>query len=294
MIVHGLNRILFLSLLLLVVAWNNILSQEIIDLFSTNNRLAFGNYLFCEKDYLRAIDEYNAILAKNWDDTLQFKIATSFYRMGQYNKANIEFQKIGVQSSLYQQTQYERYRTLFKSGHYAFLQNEVDETQLKRVENPTQLLRLKYSTWFLVNSTLSPKMDFVSAFKDEDKTEISELYDWKLNPRYKSKTKAAIMSAIIPGLGKIYANEVGDGITAFLLTGLFTYLAIDKFDKQQQTSAWLLYTALAAFFYSGNIYGSAAAVQNYNAGIKFNFEREVKLFINDRNQFLPTPKFLCD
>lgn len=293
MIVHGLNRIRFLSLLLLLVAWNNMLAQEINDLFSPNNRLAFGNNLFCEKDYLRAIDEYNAILANNWNDTLQFKIATSFYRMGQYNKANTEFQKIGVRSNLYQQTQYERYRSLFKSGQYLFLQNEIDETELKRDENPTQLLRLKYSTYFLGNSTLSPKVDFVSAFKDEDNNKISELYDWKLNPPYKSKTKAAIMSAIIPGLGKIYANEVGDGITAFLLTGLFTYLAIDKFDKQQQTSAWL-YTALAAFFYSGNIYGSAAAVQNYNAGIKFNFDKEVKLFINDRNQFLPTPKFLCD
>ena len=101
------------------------------------------------------------------------------------------------------------------------------------------------------------------------------------------------MSALIPGLGKIYADEVGDGITAFLLTGLFTYLAVDKFQNDHTASGWL-YASIAAFFYSGNIYGSATAVQNYNAGIKFNFDNEVKLYLNKKDQFIPTPKHLCD
>ena len=101
------------------------------------------------------------------------------------------------------------------------------------------------------------------------------------------------MSAIIPGLGKVYADEIGDGITGFLFTGLFTYLAVDKFQKDQTTSGWL-FTALAAFFYGGNIYGSATAVQNYNASIKFNFDNEVNFYLNKRDHFLPKPKYLCE
>lgn len=293
MITNGVKRFFYLIASLLLITLNTLSAQELNDLFSYNNRLAFGNNLFCEKDYLRAIDEFNALLVNNLNDTLQFKVATSYYRMEQYNEAYIEFQKIGVNSKLYQQTENEKFRTLFKSDKYYLLQNETEKIRPNKNENLFQILRLNNASQLLVNLPLPEKNSFVSVYEEADKEQISEFYEWKENSPFKSPTKAAIMSAIIPGLGKVYANEIGDGITAFLLTGLFTYLAIDKFENQQQTSAWI-YTALATFFYAGNIYGSATAVENYNAGIQFNFNNEVKLFVNKRNQFLPTPKFLCD
>lgn len=263
------------------------------NLFSNKNRLAFGNHLFFEKDYLRAIHEFSEILNNRWSDTLQFKIALAYSRMDQFDNANLEFQKINPNSPIYKECAFEKFRLLFKSEKYSELQNKIKKFELSKETKSIELLRLFNSSLLLNSSELPSKNSFIFSFEEIDRNKIFEYYNFKTNPPYKSPTKAAIMSAIIPGLGKIYANEVVDGISAFLLTGLFTYLAVDKFDKQQHTSAWL-YTALAAFFYSGNIYGSAAAVQNYNAGIKFNFENEVKLFINERNQFLPTPKFLCD
>ena len=97
---------------------------------------------------------------------------------------------------------------------------------------------------------------------------------------------AAILSALIPGAGKIYTGEIGDGITSLIVTALTTCLAITNFKADHKFRGWL-FSGLAAFFYAGNIYGSAASAQIYKARIQFNFDKDVKLFFEQRNYFLP-------
>jgi len=271
----------------------NFAQSEVNNLLSDKNRLAFGNYLFSEGDYFRAIEEFKPILENKWNDTLQFKIATSYLRMNKFYLAISEFQKLEPNSPLFIESRIEQFRTLFLLENYSILNEQISMVLPNKLFNNTKLQQLKNCTLLLSNSELPNETEFSSIFNNEDNGKILQFYKWKENPPYKNPTKAAILSAILPGLGKIYTNEVGDGITSFVLTGLFSYLAINKFSYNQQTSA-LIYTALATFFYSGNIYGSYASAQNYNAGIRFNFENEVKIFVNDRNQFLPIPKFLSD
>ena len=263
------------------------------NLFSSNNRKIFGDYLFYNRDYLRAIDEYNAVLNNLSNDTLQYKIGLSYFFMGRYFDAERNYEKLFASSFLSEEAKLEYFGSLFYLGDYDNFRNEIFVEENFPLTYSNELNRLKAYSYLMDDSALPPESEMLSKFDDTDRKKIIEFYSWKQEPPYKSSTKAAIMSAIIPGLGKVYAGEIGDGITAFLFTGLFTYLAVDKFEKDQNTSAWL-FTALAAFFYGGNIYGSAAAVQNYNASIKFNFDNEVKLYLNKRNHFLPKPKYLCD
>ena len=58
-----------------------------------------------------------------------------------------------------------------------------------------------------------------------------------------------------------------------LFTGVFTFLAVNNFRNDHPTRGWI-FSGLAAYFYAGNIYGSAAAAQNYNAAVKFTFDTE--------------------
>lgn len=292
MIATALKRAAYLIASFTLFGINNLCAQKQNDLFSTNSRTAFGNYLFCNRDYLRAIDEFKSVLANEWNDSLQFKVATSYYRMGLFDKSLFEFQRIITDVDLIKLAQFESIRSYYQIGDYNNLRNEIYSYYILMGESH-KLSKLYQYSLLLDNSHLPEKSIYLSNFSSNDENKISEYYDWKINPPYKSPTKAALMSALIPGLGKIYANKIGDGITAFLLTGLFTYLAVDKFQNNHSSSGWL-YASIAALFYTGNIYGSAAAVQNYNAGIKFNFDNEVKFYLNERDQFIPTPKHLCD
>lgn len=132
--------------------------------------------------------------------------------------------------------------------------------------------------------------NFFSAFEDSSKSDIRKFYLSKKYPEYKNPTTAALLSAILPGLGKIYTNNISDGITSLIATGLLTYLSINNFQNDHQFRGWL-FAGLAAFSYAGNIYGSAASAQIYNAGIRFNFESEVKTYFEKRNYLLPPVLF---
>lgn len=292
MIAIGLKRISYLFILFSLTIVNNIFAQDSDKLLSNKNRIAFGNHLFCEKDYLRAIDEFQSVLKTEWSDSLQFKVANSYYRMGMFDKSAFEFNKIITDVNFTNLAQLEKIRSFYQLGNYNKLRDEIKNYYLVMGESQ-KLSKLYHYSLLMDYSELPEKSSYLSHFNTNEKKKISEFYNWESNPPYKSPTMAAIMSAIIPGSGKVYAEEIGDGITAFLLTGLFTYLAVDKFQNNHTACGWL-YASIATFFYAGNVYGSAAAVQNYNAGIKFNFDSEVKLFINERNQFLPTPKHLCN
>lgn len=263
------------------------------DLFSVSNRKAFGDNLFCNQDYLRAIDEYKQILTQVENDTLIYRIGLSYFYMDNHDLALHSFKKLFKRSSFSDDAKLEYLRTFFYKNDYQIFREIVNENEFTVKGYSKEVNQLSVYSHLLDDSTLPDEIDFLNSFESSDQKKVKRFYNWKEDPPYKSPTKGAILSAIIPGLGKVYANEIGDGITGFLLTGLFTYLAIDKFQKDQTASAWL-FTATAAFFYGGNIYGSATAVQNYNASIRFNFDNEVNLYLNKRDHFLPPPKYLCD
>jgi TM2 domain-containing membrane protein YozV len=101
---------------------------------------------------------------------------------------------------------------------------------------------------------------------------------------------ASLLSALIPGLGKVYSNEISDGIFSFLATGLLSYLAYDNFKADHRFRGWL-FTGLASIFYVGNIYGSYAAAQIFNAQVKYDFNLRLDSFIKSNNYFIPEYDF---
>ena len=284
---------LFIVLLFVLVGFQNLFAQNNEDYFSYKNRLAFGNHLFCEKDYLRAIGEYNWLQSNSWNDSIQFKIGIAYFKMQKFNEAFLGFGKIPNSSPIFFNSEIEKIRNLYFLEDY----NNLHMRIVKLIENKNklsqELKQLDYSVMLLNDTGVIEESTFLKPFDSPDKIKIKNFYDSKINPQYKSKTTAVILSSIIPGLGKIYADETSDGITSFLLTGLFTYLSVNKF-QNDHTASGIIYASIATSFYAGNIYGSASAVQNYNVGLKILINNEIKMFINDRNQFLPTPKYLCD
>ena len=127
--------------------------------------------------------------------------------------------------------------------------------------------------------------NFIAPFDAGELNFVSTFYEYKIEPAYKSPELAGILSVVIPGSGKMYVGEWGDGITALLVTSLFAFLAYDNFQADHTTRAWI-FTGLGAFFYAGNIYGSVASAQIFNARIDFEFNEGLELFLKQQNYFL--------
>ena len=89
-----------------------IYSQQI-DFHSAKNIKLFADYLFCDNDYLRAIDEYEKYLSVVEDDSIRFKIAIGFSLM---NDEKTAFQKLVLikdTSPFYEQSKIERLKSLY-------------------------------------------------------------------------------------------------------------------------------------------------------------------------------------
>jgi len=257
------------------------------------NRIKFGNHLFCSGDYIRAVDEYREVLTKKNNDTVRFKLSLSLNEIGKYSEAEDNLKSLFVASSLINEAKLEYYKTLYLRNDFNLFREELRNPVYLPDKYLRDIYKLKSITYLYPGQALPDSSAFFKPFNEYESKELLKFYLRKKYPDYKSAATAALLSAVVPGLGKIYTGKYTDGITSFLLTGVLTYLSIDNFNADHQVRAWL-FAGLAAYFYAGNIYGSAASAQIYNAGIKFNFENDLKFYLNKNNNLMPGYDFLCN
>ncbi|MBR4659808.1 MAG: hypothetical protein IKO77_00030 [Bacteroidales bacterium] len=99
--------------------------------------------------------------------------------------------------------------------------------------------------------------------KEAEET-LQHIYDERyLKPR-KSPVVAGLMSAIIPGSGKIYAGYTGEGIASLLSVGTMAAVTAENWVKYGPRN-WktILFGSLTGVFYIANIYGSCVSVSLY-------------------------------
>ena len=266
-------------------------SSDKLDLFSPPNIKKFADYLFCNGDYLRAAEEYKNYLNANYSDTVEFKIGLAFSRMDKFEKAAGSFAEIPASSDLYPVARLEYLKAFFQTSGFTKYRYLFSRLAL----NPgfkylSEAKSLYNFSFFFTAEALPDKNKFLDPYIKSDRDSVEKFYDWRENPPYKSPISAAVLSAVIPGLGKFYTHQYSDGIFAFLATGVLGYLAYTNFNAHHLFRAWL-FTGLTAGFYGGNIYGAAASAQLFNAKINFDFINGLKLFLDSRNYFIPEINF---
>lgn len=285
------NQLVKSLLCSIIFSFATINAQTESEFFSLENRLKFSNYLFYSGDYIRAIDELNEVDPTKSNDSLQFKIGLSLQQINRLGEATVTFRDLMQSQSLRDEASFEYARTIYLSGQisrlasFESLEPLSNSIHRRDVEKLIQLDKLQ---------SAENKIDSASFFKPFDKNESIELmkfYQRKINLDDKNPTLAAVMSAIIPGLGKIYTENYGDGITALLFTGVLTFLSIDNFNAGHDFRGWL-FAGLAGYFYAGNIYGSAVSANVYNDNLRISFDSDLKIFLNKKNHFVPKSKWL--
>ncbi len=271
--------------LLLLLFFATSQPQTLNELHSPENIRMFADHLFSEKDYLRSVSEYERLSGLEFNDTIQFKIAFAYQSMEKYEIALGKFSNIKPESVFHDESEKEYYKTLLQSGRYEDLQSNL----INKDEKDFQ--RLLYLSYLFTSNKLLYQQNFLEPFPSAEQEKILYFYNQKKDPTYKSSWLSGLMSAFIPGSGKIYLGEFGDGIAAFLATSLFTFLSYDNFSHDHNFRGWL-FAGLGFFFYTGNIYGSVAAAQIYNAKVDYEYNANLKVYLQNKNYFLPENEFI--
>lgn len=285
------NKLLVIVFLITALTFPQNVDSSFNTLFRNENIIKFADHLFCERDYLRSANEYLRIDAALRDEKINFKIALSFSIIGDHVSAKNIFGRITESSPYYNSSKLELMKILFVEEKYLELRELFKEYSNKKIFQSDIVGSKLYNLSYLKDSEEIPAFtDFVKPFDFTEHDEAAALYQMKINPSNKNPVLSSLLSAIIPGAGKIYTGEVSDGVLALITTGLFSFLAYDNFQADHKFRAWL-FTGLAAGFYAGNVYGSFASAQIYNARIKYEFNLRLDSFLKSKNYFIPEYDF---
>ncbi len=252
----------------------NIISAQ--NIFDETNSRRYADHLQQVYDYKKATAEYLTCLkTKPQNDTLKELIAANYLRLKKYR------QGISLCKTITPQYFSKNTSLLFLNHcRYASQYQQADSFMRNKYAKNDSLL-LVWGMEYKCN-----ELDYSHYYKWLKKNEqvysnlsaTENYYESLMKTRPKSPLKAALMSTIIPGWGKIYTKQKHDGIVAFITVGTLAFQAYRGFHLQGVKSAYgWIYGAVGAGMYLGNIYGSWKSAKKYNSGQKIYYKKKVEM-----------------
>lgn len=264
--------------MLLVLFSSLILAQEL-PYNSIPERFSFALHLAKNNDPLRAALELEIINAQAPHDSLTYRIALMYQRIERNSTADSLLLSISQQPYLLYSAMRLDARTW---------ENGADTLHRARFNAEPEAIKY-YQKMDGLRALLSLNTQGTNGLVHGAFTEspsVNNLLLYKAQISFKNPWIAGGLSAIVPGLGRIYAGRTGDGITSLIVTGLFTTLAVLNFNQNHSFRAWL-FTGLSAWFYTGQLYGSANDALMFNAEVIEEYTRRVNEMRLRENDFIP-------
>lgn len=120
------------------------------------------------------------------------------------------------------------------------------------------LLKNNFAGFDSISAKFSYNSYALTAQEKNFQTYKNQLIDFKK----KSPVVAGLMSAVIPGSGKIYAGKTYQGIASMLPIAALALLTNESYHKRGPRSAeFYIFGSLLTVFYVGNIWGSVFSVK---------------------------------
>jgi tetratricopeptide (TPR) repeat protein len=252
-------------------------------LFTGDVQLKIADAFMEEGEYYRAVTEYKKFLILFPDsakaDYAAFEIGMAYFKGEEYGAAARSFLAVREKypesgyaipagylegSSQWKLKNYDRARAALETLAEQHPESEYAPRSLVVIclaaldENKAEVSR----------QALKRFLDRYAGHRGaENVSEALTLLDLYQQLPEKSPVLAGVMSAILPGSGYIYAEHYGDGITAFLINGLFIAGTVTSIHQENYAVAGIV-GGVGVPFYLGNIYGSANAVKKWNLAVR--------------------------
>jgi len=267
------------AVLLLFFAFSDADAQ---DIYNIENSKQFASYLYQSKQFELAAIEYERLLFLDTEnDSIKFKLLSSYFRNGDYSKAIKRSKKLYSEITYFTDPVANLYlKLLVLNEDYITFEKVYAKIPLSNNSKVIYKLHKHILTreWQQAYTTYNQMSDFSFTYKEE----FNELLERSKDPKTKKPWLAGIFSAIIPGTGKFYTGNYKDGIFSLLVVGGTAFQAYRGFNKDglSATSGWI-FGAVATGFYAGNVYGSIKSAQVYNENYWLAIEDETRILINN-------------
>lgn len=252
------------------------------DLFNLSNSIKYGNYLYFAGEYDLAAREYErAVFLDSTNIQTRIMLLKSYRMLREYKK--------GISTS---RAFYINYGNMpgsvaFETGKLLLGDKQYREAE-KLVCLNTKIS--KDDRLFLLLSDNMLKGDFKAAdslYQTNISLPVAFITDYGsilktvTNFKYKKPVTSVLMSAIVPGSGKIYSGYWKDGVISFIFIAASAYQSYRGFNKNGIKSAYgWIFGSLAFGFYVGNLYGSGKSANQHNSVFNNNINHQVESVFN--------------
>ena len=252
------------------------------DYYSPASILLFADHLFQEQDYLRAAYEYERYLfVQGADDPVTQQI---LYRAGKSFQCAGDFSRsLDLFGTLLESTVFmvERDRIIYEIGLTYFGMEQYSDSlsflQTHPGESGAPDSVLLASANLMMLGQWQKAEEVLKSCSTRLAEPLREIAREGSSMRRKSPLMAGILSTFVPGLGKIYAGEYGDGIQSLAFIGLLGTLSFLSFrsDGIDSIRGWI-YASAGAVLHVGNIYGSVVSAGRFNGLLEETLLQDVR------------------
>lgn len=242
--------------------------------YFTNGQFYYADSLFERGLYMDAALEYERLIFNKIDlanlNTALIKKANAYKGLGEFKRALQTLQRANLftsSDSINYTLRHEIALMLYLTGDFQGCLNQLKQVDFY-IESEEHKLSKDYLHILSLNELLLWEEGFerFQLYLDRNDSDYSadSIYNFKSNPRLRSKKKAKTLSYFLPGVGQMYAGYIGKGIISSLiqasLIGLGAYsLYRGYFFTGAVTSITLFYS-----FYFGGIRHAGYLVEQKN------------------------------
>ena len=223
-------------------------------------------------------------LDKNLIDSLNYMKGWSLYSQKKLSRSANVLQKVSMSSPFYLKSHFfSAYNFLYQGNNKAAFNIldtlYIDNTKLNSLRHFEKAgINLMNRNYKKFNKEFA-KVDTTYYPLAEESVKINQYATDLKNHQKKSPVLAGFMSSIIPGSGRIYAGETGEGISSLLTVGGLGFVTWENYNKKgPRHFKTLFFGTIFTAFYIGNIYGTVFSVKI--AEDEFQKEYDNKILFN--------------
>jgi len=273
-------RLACLLLCLILNGFQYVRSQNATDTADPLN-LGFIHYLIGREEYKEAVFMLNKKLNQSrlqisYTDSLHHLLGWSYYSMKELDQSTVHFLQVSHSSPGYYKCRlFAAYNTVYKGDTAAAL--TMLNTLVPDTGWQTELLVFQKAGICLLKRDIPGFERLEKGFTkqvyalEQEEERFRLIADKISERRNKSMSLAALMSAVLPGSGKIYTGKTGEGVSSFLIVAALGLVTWENYRNDGMSDYKTILAASAlSVYYIGNIWGSALAAHRQNQ--RFNHE----------------------
>ncbi|GHN00888.1 hypothetical protein WSM22_23770 [Cytophagales bacterium WSM2-2] len=240
---------------------------------SVSGELSFARYLSVKKNYDESIYVLNHLRENRFTtplqkDSIHFLLGNIYYNQQDLKHSIESFDSVsGLSHRLRAEAVFfSAFNSAYLKSYSTSKQKLLTYTVADSSERQLQTLELAGLSLLQRNlkefDSLSHQFTPVNYALDQQEEKMHEHYRRISTQPHKSKFKAAALSAILPGAGKFYAGNKGQGMYTLLISTVLGLQALEGYRKDGPSSArFIIYGTLFTSIYIGTIWGSVFAIK---------------------------------